>query len=426
MKARKQFNKLRETMMYIVKENRYYKPIYLDVENNICKVKEVQNPNKATEQNTKTFDEANALYTIEIITDVITPDKYFLQRIKESDVDLIVTIRSKKLISYLIEHLGECKDVLDKLKEFALTSPKVKVKKAAFEVYKSVVETDQEFFKEYQKSCLPELSPIDTEKAIILYLALIKKNVDLVEDRSKIRYRKFSDEWDTMFGYIKEDGVKNMKIQAFKEAHNTLDKLTIEQICEYRNNYKIFKGTEVPKELRKLAMHKGVIVTLAENQYKHLSGFDIMRIKGKNDTQRLTRVPFGLSEDEAIKFLNDIPSQKEIVEKENKVMKILEDTSLSEKEKIKYVCSHNTKIATHRFEVFMNRFCLKQCKQKQLLNECCLMCQRNGILNLSNKKTIEYTFCTGSGKRKQTIKRINTRRKGNKKAKKRESKDSNN
>lgn len=433
MVAKEQFNELKKTMKYIEKDGTYYRPIYLDVENNICRVREVKNPHR-TEENTKTYEEASKIFTIEIATEVITPDKYFLQKIQEEGVNLIITIRDKRLTSYLTEHLEECQEVIDKLKEFALTHSNVKVKKAAFDVYKQLVEIDEEFFKEYQKSYLPEkrtyeytqkikLSSINIEKAIVAYIDLIKRNSNLADDRSKIRYGAFSDKWDAIFGCVKESRLRDIKIQAFKDVHHTLDELTIEQICEYReNNYKIFKGTEVPKELTELAMRKGVVVTLAENKNKHLSGFDILRKKGKNDTQRLNEVPFGLSENGVVEFLKDIPSQKEIVDAENKLIKILEDDSLSEKVKMQHVRNHRTKVATHKFELFMNRFCLKQCKQKQLLNECCLMCQRNRILNLSNKKPIEYTFCAGSGKRKQTIKRINARRKGNEKAKRKSKK----
>ena len=432
MVAKEQFNELKKTMKYIEKDGTYYRPIYLDVENNICRVREVKNPHR-TEDNTKTYEEASKLFTIEIVTEVVKPDKYFLEKIQEEGVNLTITIRDKRLMNYLTEHLEECQEVIDKLKEFALTHSNKKVKKAAFDVYKQLVEVDEEFLQVYQESYLPKnrkyeysekikLAPIDEEKALIVYMALIRKR-EYNEDRTKIRYGEFSDKWHEIFGHIKFSNDRVIKIQAFKNVHNTLDELTIEQICEYReNNYKIFKGTEVPKELKELAMRKGVVVTLAENKNKHLSGFDILRKKGKNDTQRLNEVPFGLSENGVVEFLKDIPSQKEIVDAENKLMKILEDDSLSEKVKMQYVRNHRTKVATHKFELFMNRFCLKRCKQKQLLNECCLMCQRNGILNLSNKKPIEYTFCAGSGKRKQTIKRINARRKGNEKAKRKSKK----
>ncbi len=69
----------------------------------------------------------------------------------------------------------------------------------------------------------------------------------------------------------------------------------------------------------------------------------------------------------------------------------------------------------------MNRFCLKQCKDKILLNDCVSLCKRTNILNLQNNKPIEYCFCEGSGKRKQTmnrVKRARNRRKGNSKKKK--------
>lgn len=266
------------------------------------------------------------------------------------------------------------------------------------------------------------LSALDTEKAIVTYLTLIR-NAKYEADRNTIKYGAFSDMWDSLFGCIKNSDMRALKIQAFKDVHNILDELTVEEIREYRaNNYKIFNGTEVPKELKKLAMEKGLIVRLTENQDKHLSGFDILQKKGKKDTQRLNTVPFGMTENAVKKFLSSVPIRKELVEAENNLIRILEDNTLSEQQKMKHVQRYNTKIATHNFELYMNRFCLKKCKQKQLLNECCLMCQRNGILNLSNKKPIEYTFCAGSGKREKTIKRINARRKGNAKAKKKANK----
>ena len=97
-------------------------------------------------------------------------------------------------------------------------------------------------------------------------------------------------------------------------------------------------------------------------------------------------------------------------------MDTLRSETLKVKQKKAAVNAYKAPYATHEFKKFMNRFTIYTCTDQQLTLFCVNLCKRVGINNLSNELPIEYKFCVGSGKRKQTMKRINNRKKGNKKA----------
>lgn len=99
-------------------------------------------------------------------------------------------------------------------------------------------------------------------------------------------------------------------------------------------------------------------------------------------------------------------------------MKILQDKNASVEEKIRAVQKYKAPFATQRFRVFMNKFTIYECKDKQLTNDCVALCNRCHIMNLSNMKPIEYKFCEGSGKRKATMKKVKRNIKRGKKNKK--------
>ncbi len=164
------------------------------------------------------------------------------------------------------------------------------------------------------------------------------RNETMNQDRTQIIYSKFSDKWDKMFGLIKNANMRERKIQAFKDMHHLFDEMSLEEISEYRKaNYMIFAGDEVPTELKQLARSRGIIIKLAENRDKHLSGFDILRFKVKNDTPRIIPTPYGFNEEQATRFLINIPTNKERDAKEKELMKILSSDECTMKNKKKAV-----------------------------------------------------------------------------------------
>lgn len=438
MTAKKQFKELNKEIKFITKGDEHYRPIYLDVERGVLRVKPVKPPKTdKLDSRTKTYEEVSQKYTIEVVTEVVTPDMYYMDKIGKDGVYNSETIRNKRFVKYVTEHKEDCTHVYDRLREIALSNEKKTVKKAAYDVLTEIWGEDEEFNKAYQNSYLKEgggaecykkdiyiqkftLTALETEKAIIVYMDLIR-NETMNQNRTKITYGKFSDKWDKMFGLAKNANMRERKIQAFKDMRHLFDEMSLKEISEYRRaNYMIFAGDEVPTELKQLARSRGIIVKLAENRDKHLSGFDLLRMKGKNDTPRLTPIPYGFSEEQATRFINNIPSIKERDVMEKELMKILSSDECTMENKKKAVRAYHSSTVSHEFEVFMNRFCLKQCKDKILLNDCVSLCKRTNILNLQNNKPIKYCFCKGSGKRKQTmnrVKRARNRRKGNAKKK---------
>lgn len=252
------------------------------------------------------------------------------------------------------------------------------------------------------------------EKSVIVYMTLAKR---YKENRDAIKYGIFSNQWDDMFKEDKCGEARDMKIQAFKYARSNFDDKSLEDIQAYRDTLRIYEGREVPKEIKELAQEKKVIVSLAENLNKHLSGFDILIKQGKNQTFRLVNViPFGLSEEGVKKALTELPTKKELQEKEQHLMNMLNGQSPTNHQKAVVVGRYKAPYATHEFKVFMNKFTIHECKSKELTNACVLLCNRVGINNLSNEAPILYKFCEGSGQRQKNLKRIRNRRKGNAKA----------
>ena len=264
---------------------------------------------------------------------------------------------------------------------------------------------------------------INVEKAVLVYIALAKA---FPEDRSKIKFNKYSDKWDDMFAKGSKQDSKDIKIQGFKDTHQLFDGKSLKEIQDYRNGMIIFDGIEIPEYIRKMAKDKGVVVSLAENKSKHLSGFNILVQYDKFNAHRINAIPYGLNEKEVVKKLSDMPLKKELIDSEIRLATTLKDSSIFEQKKIKTVNEYKAPYATHKFAVFMNRFTIHECKNRELIKACCLLCSRVGIKNLMNNAPIEYKYCDGSGQRAKNIKRITARKKGNAKAAQRKSGSKNN
>lgn len=271
-----------------------------------------------------------------------------------------------------------------------------------------------------KKSIPNRTTPLNKEKAIIIYMALVKR---YKEHRKNITCGVFLNAWKEMFECdkynISKESYKSLhdkQIAAFAYVKDEFDDKSYAEIKAIRDTFMIYQSREVPVELKQLAQSKGVIVTLAENIDKHLSGFNVLVRESKYMTYKINDVPYGLSENAVKKLLNSIPTKDEIVKKEKALMDTLRSETLKVKQKKAAVNSYKAPYATHEFKKFMNKFTIYTCDNQQLTLFCVNLCKRVGINNLSNELPIEYRFCVGSGKRKQTMKRINNRKKGNKKA----------
>lgn len=261
---------------------------------------------------------------------------------------------------------------------------------------------------------------LDREKAIVIYLYLEKKYKG---NRSKIKFDKFVTAWNDMFApniksydQSKKKKLSNIQKSEFKFVKSKFALMTLDEVKEYRNKFKIYDGDSVPKELKQLAMKKDVFVDLTSTPEKHLSGFNIqVKDKRSNQINNLIKIPYILTEEDAKQKLESLPTKSELKAREKRLKDILLDDTVYEDresrktalaEKKKAVSRYKEPYATHEFKKFMNRYTLHQCKNQQLTLFCVELCRRVGIENLSNHKPIEYRFCEGSGKRKQTMHRI--------------------
>jgi hypothetical protein len=215
-----------------------------------------------------------------------------------------------------------------------------------------------------------------------------------------------------------KQSIHDMQVAAFAFVKDELDDKSLEEIEAFRKEFYIYPDREVPVELKKLAQSKGVIIRLAENINKHLSGFDVMVRDNRYMTFSINSVPYGLSEKGAWKLLESLPTVSELKKMEKTLMDTIKSDSVKESNKRKAVDRYKAPYATHNFKVFMNRYTIHECKNKQLTYACVNLCKRVGINNLSNELPIEYKYCVGSGQRKKTLNKVKSRNKANKKASK--------
>ncbi len=250
---------------------------------------------------------------------------------------------------------------------------------------------------------------MDREKAIVVYLYLAQKYKG---NTSKIQFSKFEQAWNDMFvpflrrlGQEQQKKLLGKQKAEFRFVCDKFAEMPLDEVKEYRKQFQIYDGTTIPYELKQLAIAKGVFVALASDPDTHLSGFDIT-VKDNRTKQiySLLQVPYTLTESEARQKLESLPTKAELKAREQTLMNLLESDEPVEK-KEKAVSRYKEPYATHNFKKFMNTYTIHQCKNKQLTLLCVQLCQRVGIKNLSNNRTIEYCYCEGSGKREKTIRR---------------------
>ena len=444
MSGKEQFQKIKRETPYISKDGKFYAIKFYDEKNDCCHYMVTDSHKGKSENEIPTYEDACKLYNIELEETIPTPDQYFLKKVdEESNTNILRTVSDATFIRYTKDHKEDCTESIEKLKAIVCTHKDKKVRKAA---YKSCVEigvddveelqkyinnpeitevedsgTDQ---KEIKKSIPNRTNPLNKEKAIIIYMALAKR---YKEHRENITCGVFLNAWKEMFDCdkynVSKESYKSLhdkQIAAFAYVKDEFDDKSYEEIKAIRDTFMIYASKEVPTEIKQLAQSKGVIVTLAENIDKHLSGFNVLVKESKYMTYKINDIPYGLSENATKKLLESLPTKSEIAKKEKALMDTLRSETLKVKQKKAAVNAYKAPYATHEFKKFMNRFTIYTCTNQQLTLFCVNLCKRVGINNLSNELPIEYKFCVGSGKRKQTMKRINNRKKGNKKvAKKR-------
>lgn len=443
MSGKEQFQKIKRETPYISKDGRIYAIKFYDEKNDCCHYMVTDSHKGKSENEIPTYEDACKLYNIELEETIPTPDQYFLKKVdEESNTNILRTVSDATFIRYTKDHKEDCTESIEKLKTIAYTHKDKKVRQAAYE---SCVEIGIDGIEELQKYIdTPEITeveeiedngadqtdtkksipnrtnPLNKEKAIIIYMALVKR---YKEHRENITCGVFLNAWREMFDCDKYNVTKesyksihDKQIAAFAYVKGEFDDKSYEEIKAIRDTFMIYPSREVPTEIKQLAQSKGVIVALAENIDKHLSGFNVLVKESKYMTYKINDIPYGLSENATKKLLKSLPTKSEIAQKEKILMDTLRSETLKVKQKKSAVNSYKAPYATHEFKKFMNRFTIYNCTNQQLTLFCVNLCKRVGINNLSNELPIEYKFCVGSGKRKQTMKRINNRKKGNKKA----------
>lgn len=441
MSGKEKFEKIKKEAPHISKDGKIYAIKFYDEKNNCCYYRVTNSHKGKNEEDIPAYEDVCKLYNIELEETIPTPDQYFLTKVDdESNTNMLHAVSNRAFISYTKDHKEDCAEAIEKLKNIVCTHEDDNVREAA---YKSLVkigvdgveglqkyinnqedtDTDKTAQEETNtKRPIPNhrINPLNGEKAIIIYMALVKR---YKEHRENITCSVFLNAWKEIFECDKYNiskesykSIHDKQIAAFAYAKDELDDKSYEEIKAVRDTFMIYPSREVPTEMKQLAQSKGVIVTLAENIDKHLSGFNVLVKESRHMTYKINDSPYGLSENAAKKLLESLPTKSEIAKKEMALMDTLRSENLKVKQKKAAVNSYKAPYATHEFKKFMNRFTIYNCTNQQLTLACVNLCKRIGINNLSNELPIEYKFCVGSGKRKQTMKRVNNRNKEDKKA----------
>lgn len=444
MTGKTQFQKVKNELPYVSKDGKWYQLKFYDAENGCYHFMITESHKGRRKSNIPTYEDVKDKYNIELEDIIPTPTQYFNKKVGEpSNSNILRTVSDKTFISYIKCHMEEVESIeaVDKLKNVVHTHKDKKVRKAAYETLFTIgakglddiekyidhpeiteVENDEVDHTEVKKSIPNRTNTLNKEKAIIIYMALVKK---YKKHRKKITCSVFLNAWKEMFECNKYNVSKesyrkihDMQVAAFAYVKGEFDDKSYEEIKSVRDTFMIYPSREVPVELKQLAQSKRVVITLAENIDKHLSGFNVLVRENKYMTYKINDVPYGLSVSGAKKLLKSLPDASELKKKEKAIMDTIKSDSIKLTNKRKAVDKYNAPYATHDFKVFMNRYTIYDCKDKQLTNACVNLCRRVGINNLSNEKPIDYKFCVGSGKRKQSMKRAKGRRKANTKNRK--------
>ena len=240
------------------------------------------------------------------------------------------------------------------------------------------------------------MASVTNEKAAVAYLNMVMYSKSK-EDRT---YSKFAKYWDKLFWTPESKDTRGLRLKAFKKVDSLLADKSIKEVRKYRNTTFIYKGTTVPKDIQKMADAKGLKVCLAKNRDKSLSGFDVLVRYSKHDLVRLNPIPYGFSEESTRNYVKSLSTPDELQAKEQNLKNMLLDDNVCILDKRKAVSTYYEYYATDEFRHFMNQYTMHECKDVNLTRDCVVLCKRAHIMNLKNKKPIQYEMCEGSGIKK--------------------------
>ena len=208
--------------------------------------------------------------------------------------------------------------------------------------------------------------------------------------RTPVNYSEFSKAYDDLFlkkypPQLSKSKYKDFKLYRFNKIDALLQGKSLEEIQKYRNSIVLFSSREVPEDIKRAAMKKGLYVSLEQDLDTCLSGFNLVISKGRLP---LTNVPYGLNEKEVRELIEKTPSEKEKKVLENRLLDLLHDESVPKRQKMIALNKYNVKHPTHDFQVRMNRYIFKYCTDRELLKEAVSLHTRLGIKDLQRNKEI--------------------------------------
>lgn len=254
---------------------------------------------------------------------------------------------------------------------------------------------------------------VTTEKCAMAYLEAAKRK----SKNTPVNYSEFSKAYDDLFlkkypPQLSKSKYKEFKLYRFNKIDALLQGKTVDEIQQYRNNVALFSSREVPEDIKRAAMKKGFYVTLEQDLDTCLSGFNLVISKGRLP---LTNVPYGLNEKEVRELIENTPSEKEKKVLENQLLELLHDETAPKRQKMIALNKYNVKHPTHDFQVRMNRYIFKYCKDRDLLIEAVSLHMRLGIKDLQrNKEITSLGYVLSKKKTVKKNKRKNTQNKGEK------------
>ena len=207
MSGKEQFQKIKRETPYISKDGKFYAIKFYDEKNDCCHYRVTDSHKGRNEEDIPTYEDACNLYNIELEETIPTPDQYFLKKVdEESNTNILRTVSDSFLIGYLSEHKRDCPEAIEKLKEIVQTHDDIKVRKAAFSTLKKLEIEGYKDLESYIKEdkgkrnrITYHLNSITEEKAVIVYMALVKRYKD---NRDAIKFGIFSNQDGNIYGRI--------------------------------------------------------------------------------------------------------------------------------------------------------------------------------------------------------------------------------
>lgn len=238
MSNKERFKEIKNSMGYIVKDGQYYRFIYYDVGNDLCKYVKYDKHLKANEINTLPYEQASKLHNIEVFENAYTPDQLFLSKVDNSDNGEVINLLTRKsLTAYIRKNRDDCTEVIEKIRELVQTHGNKSVRRAAYRVCESLqldnlnelkkcLKQVKEDEKERQRKPSTHRSKLynppvgefgfccEEEKMVIVFSHLIRNKW---ED-----YRNFEKEFKSRYPYeasLVDDGQMKELYEKYREYH---------------------------------------------------------------------------------------------------------------------------------------------------------------------------------------------------------------